>query len=243
MYMPTLFTGPVDEYWKLVNGVTVWDVSCQRQIEINGPDAFQFIRYLTPRNLSGSEAGKCLYVLLTDEHGCIVNDAVLLHLDDKKFWLSAGDGDALLWIQAVAINSGFDVQVLEPDVSPVQGQGPKSPHMMHALFGDWILKLGYYCLKEVMLDDIPVVVSRTGWSGELGLEIYLRNHCHGDRMWEMIMAAGEPWNIAPIAPSAIRSIEGGLLSYGSDITRQDNPYTLGMGQLVDLDQSHDFFGK
>ena len=243
MYLPTVFTGPVDEYWKLVNDVTLWDVACQRQVEISGPDALAFVKYLIPRNLQSSEPGRCMYVLLTDENGGIVNDAILLHLSNEQLWLSPGDGDALLWVQGAALNSGFDVHVHEPDVSPLQVQGPKSPQVMKALFGDWILEMGYYRMKETMLDDIPVVVSQTGWSGELGFEIYLRDHYQGDRLWEMIMSAGEPWNIAPTAPSTIRSIEGGLLSYVSDITRDDNPYTLKFDRLADLDQEHDFIGK
>ena len=243
VFMPTVYTGPVNEYWKLVNAVTLWDVTCQRQIEISGPDALRFVQFITPRNISSSEAGKCIYVLLTDNHGGIVNDAVLLHLDDDKLWLSPGDGDALFWVQGAAVNSGFDVKVHEPDVSPLQLQGPKSPHVMQALFGNWILELGYYRMKEVLLDDIPVVVSRTGWSGELGYEIYLRDHHYGDRLWEMIMAAGKPWDIAPIAPSLIRSVEGGLLSYYSDITQQDNPYTLDMHRMVDLEMKDEFIGK
>ena len=243
VYLPTVFTGPVDEYWKLVKGVTLWDVACQRQIEVSGPDALRFTQTLTPRNLSNSEIGKCLYVLLPDEQGGIVNDAVLLHLAENRLWLSPGDGDALLWVQGAAINSGMDVTVHEPDVSPLQLQGPKSPQVARALFGDSILALGYYKLVETYLEDIPVVVSRTGWSGELGYEIYLQDSKDGDRMWELIMAAGEPWGIAPIAPSTIRSVEGGLLSYVSDINRSDNPYTLGMHRLVDLDMKHDFVGK
>ena len=243
VFLPTVYTGPTDEYWKLVNGVTLWDVTCQRQIEISGPDARLGIRYITPRNLSSSEAGKCMYVLLTDEQGGIVNDAVMLHLNDEQFWLSPGDGDALLWVQGLAVNSGMDVRVFEPDVSPLQLQGPKSTQVIQALFGDWPLELGYYRMKETMLDGIPLVISRTGWSGELGFELYLRDHQQGERLWDMIMNAGAPWDIAPIAPSTIRSIEGGLLSYFSDISRDDNPYTFNMDRLVDLEQAHDFVGK
>jgi glycine cleavage system aminomethyltransferase T len=243
VFMPTVYAGPTDEYWKLVNGVTLWDVTCQRQIEIAGPDALRFIKYITPRNLSSSEAGKCMYVLLTDEKGGIVNDAVMLHLNDEQFWLSPGDGDALLWVQGLAVNSGMDIRVFEPDVSTLQLQGPKSTQVIQALFGNWPLELGYYRMKETTLDGIPLVLSRTGWSGELGFELYLRDHRHGERLWDMIMKAGAPWDITPIAPSQIRSIEGGLLSYFSDISRDDSPYTLGMDRLVDLDQEHEFVGK
>ena len=148
MYMPTLYTSPVEEYWSLVGGVTLWDVSCQRQIEITGPDALRFIQLLTPRNLARCKAGQCLYVLITDEDGGIINDAVLLVLGPRHFWLSPGDGGILLWALGVAVNSQMDVTIVEPDISPLQLQGPKSPQVAQTLFGDWILDLKYYRLRE-----------------------------------------------------------------------------------------------
>ncbi len=243
MYMPTMYTDPVTEYWSLVNDVTVWDVACERQVEISGPDAFDLVQYLTPRDMSKCEVGQCQYLVLTDEDGGIVNDAVLLRLGEQRFWLSAGDTDALLWISGVAINSGLKVQIFEPDVSPLQLQGPNSPQVARALFGDWALQLDYYWLKETSLDGISLVVARTGWSGELGYELYLQDSARGDQLWESIMQAGKAFNIAPIAPSTIRSIEGRLLSYMSDIRRADNPYILGMDRLVQLDKPGDFIGR
>ena len=242
-YMATTYGDSVAEYWSLVNDVTLWDVTCQRQIEISGPDAFKFIQFLTPRDLSKCQVGQCRYLLLTDNDGGIINDAVMLRLQEQQFWLSPGDGDVLLWALGVAVNSGMDVHVHEPDVSPLQLQGPRAPHVAKALFGDWALKIKYYWLKETMLDDIPLVVSRTGWSGELGYELYLRDGKYGDALWERVMQAGRPYGIVPAAPSAIRSVEGGILSYVSDITRDDNPYVLGFDRLVDLDQPDDFIGK
>ena len=243
MYMPTGYTDPVDEYWKLVGGVTLWDVACERQIEVSGPDAARFVQYLTPRNLARCGVGSGRYVLLTAEDGGIVNDAVLLRLGEGHFWLSPGDGDALLWAQGAAIHSGMRVQIHEPDVSPLQLQGPRSPEVARALFGEWAVGLGYYRLRETQLDGIPVVLARTGWSGEIGYELYLRDGRRGEELWERIMAAGRPYEIAPIAPSTIRSVEGGLLSYGSDIGRSDDPFTLGFDRLVDLDQEAEFIGK
>jgi glycine cleavage system aminomethyltransferase T len=243
MFMPTCYTSPVEEYWSLVKGVTLWDVSCQRQIEITGPDALGFTQLLTPRDLSNCKAGQCLYVLITDEDGGIVNDAVLLVLGPQRFWLSPGDGDILLWTLGVAVNSGMDVSIVEPDVSPLQLQGPKSPQVAQALFGDSILDLKYYWLLETELDGIPLVISRTGWSGELGYEIYLQDGRQGENLWEKVMSAGEPYEIKPIAPNLIRSIEGALLSHGSDITLEDDPYTLGLGRLVNLDKEGGFIGQ
>jgi aminomethyltransferase len=243
MFMPTGYIDPVDEYWKLVNGVTIWDVACERQVEIMGPDAARFAQHLTPRNLSKCAVGQCRYVLLTAEDGGIINDAVLLKLREDQFWISPGDGDVLLWAQGVALNSGMSVEITEPDVSPLQLGGPKSPQVVKKLFGDWALGLKYYHLRETELRGIPVVLARTGWSGEISYEIFLRDGSRGDELWEMVMEAGKPHGIAASTPSTIRSVEGGILSYVSDIRRQDNPFTLGYDRLVDLDQEADFVGK
>jgi aminomethyltransferase len=243
MYMPTSYTDPVTEYWSLVNDVTLWDVACQRQVEISGPDAYEFVQYLTPRDMSKCDVGQCQYLVMTDEEGGIINDAVMLRLEQQRIWLSPGDGDVLLWSTAVAVNSGMDVNIVDPDVSPLQLQGPKSPQVARALFGDWATQLKYYSLKETTLDGIPLVVTRTGWSGELGYELYLRDSSFGEQLWQRVMEAGKDNNIAAIAPSTIRSVEGRLLSYMSDITRADNPFVLGMDRLVELEQPGDFIGR
>ena len=243
VYMPTAYGSDEQDYWSLVNDVTLWDVTCQRQIEISGPDAFDFIQFLTPRDMSKCEVGQCQYLALTDAAGGIVNDAVLLRLEESLFWLSPGDGDVLMWAKGVAVNSGMNVVVTEPDVSPLQLQGPKAPLVAYDLFGDWALELKYYRLHETVLDGIPLVVSRTGWSGELGYELYLRDGQHGDRLWERIMEVGKRHNIVPSAPNMVRSLAGGLLSYVSDITLNDNPYVIGMDKFVDFDQSGEFIGK
>lgn len=242
-YMPTSYSSPVDEYWSLVNDVTLWDVTCQRQIEITGPDAFPFIQILTPRDMSQCAVGQCQYMLLTNQDGGIINDAILLRVAEDRFWLSPGDGDVLMWASGAAVNSGMDVRVFEPDVSPLQLQGPKSPHVARDLFGDWVLDMKYFRLAHTELDGIPLVISRTGWSGELGFEIYLEDRHYGDKLWERIMAAGEPYRIKPTAPNTIRSIEGGLLSYISDIGLSDNPFVIGMEKFMNLDQDDDFIGK
>lgn len=243
MYMATHYGDPVAEYWSLVRDVTLWDVSCQRQIVISGPDAQPFVELLTPRDLSNCPSHRCLYVILTDQNGGIVNDAVLMHMRENEFWLSPGDGDVILWAQGIAIQSGMDVQVSEGDICPLQLQGPKSPHVAYKLFGQAALELGYYHVIETELNGLRLAISRTGWSGELGYELYLEDHIHGDELWETVMAAGEEFNIVPAAPNTIRSIEGGLLSYFSDMRRVDNPYTFGLDRLVDLDKKAEFIGR
>jgi glycine cleavage system aminomethyltransferase T len=242
-YLPASYGDNVRDYWSLVNDVTLWDVACQRQVEITGPDAFEFVQYLTPRDVSQCSVNQCQYMALTDTQGGIVNDAILLRVGEDRFWLSPGDGDVLWWAMGVAVNSGHDVIVREPDVSPLQLQGPKSPLVARALFGDWAVEMKYYWLRETTLEGIPLVVSRTGWSGELGYELYLRDGRFGDDLWERVMEAGRPHGIRPAAPSTIRSIEGGLLSYVSDITLADSPFTIGMGRFVDFEQAGEFIGK
>jgi len=243
MLLPAGYTDPETEYWKLINEVTVWDVSVERQVEITGPDAFTFTNMLTPRDLTQCSVGQCKYVVITDENGGIINDPVLARLGENHFWLALADSDTLLWAKGVALNSGLDVQIQEPDVSPMQVQGPKSKDVMQILFGDKVLELPYYYFLETELDGIPVIVTRTGWTGEVGYEIYLRDGSQGTALWERVMEAGQPYNIGPIAPSDIRRVEAGILNYGSDMTLDNNPYEVGLGWLVDLDQEADFIGK
>ncbi len=243
MYLPVFYESPEADYRRLIEAVTLWDVGVERQVEIAGPDAARFTQFLTPRNLSTCAVGQCKYVLLTTEHGGIVNDPVLLRLAEDCFWLSLADSDVLLWARALAHALGYDVEIREPDVSPLQVQGPRSFEVMRDLFGSWIEELRYFWFREAELDGIPLVISRTGWSAERGYEVFLRDGRHGDRLWDAIMEAGKPYDIGPGAPSTIRRIEGGLLSYGSDIDLDTNPYELGLGRLVDLEQKADFLGK
>jgi len=243
MYIPRDFGDPVENFWHLVNDVILCDVAVERQVEISGPDAAKFTQLLTPRDLSTLAVGQCKYVLITNHQGGILNDPILLRLAENRFWISLADSDILLWAQGVAVNSGLDVSIHEPDVSPLQLQGPKSGKVMQALFGEEINDLKYFWLREYDLDGIPVVVSRTGWSSELGYELYLQDSSMGDLLWEKIMAAGAPFNIKPGHTSSIRRIEGGMLSYHADMDINTNPYELGLDRLVALDSDADFIGK
>src|SRR5262245_9149309 len=243
MFLPTCYDDLEAEYWKLLRGVTVWDVSVERQVEITGPDAFAFTNRLTPRDLSKCAVGQGKYVLITAEDGGIVNDPVLLRLGENHFWLALADSDVLLWAKGVALHSGLDVEIREPDVSPMQIQGPKAKEVVKALFGDAVLELPYYWFLEKELDGIPVIVTRTGWTGEIGYEIYLRDGSRGVELWERVMQAGRPHGITPTGPSDIRRIEAGILNYGIDITLDTNPYEVGLGWQVELDQASDFIGR
>ena len=243
MYIPRDFGNPEQNFWNLVNDAILCDVAVERQVEITGPDAAKFIQTLTPRDLSNMAVGQCKYILITNVDGGILNDSVLLRLAENHFWLSLADSDILLWAQGVAINSGLDITIVEPDVSPLQLQGPKSGKIMQALFGDSIMDLRYYWLREVELDGIPLVVSRTGWSSELGYEIYLRNGAQGYELWEKIMAIGVPLGLKPGHTSSIRRIEGGMLSYHADADISTNPFELGLDRLMNLDMDANFIGK
>jgi glycine cleavage system aminomethyltransferase T len=243
MYIPRSFGDPEQNFWNLVNDAILCDVAVERQVEITGPDAAQFTQLLTPRNLSECAVGQCKYVLITNAAGGIINDPVLLRLEEDRFWLSLADSDVLLWAQGIATHAGLDVDIREPDVSALQLQGPKSGDIMEALFGPCIRDLKYYWLERFELDGIELVISRTGWSSELGYEIYLLDGAHGEQLWEKIMAAGEPLGLKPGHTSSIRRIEGGMLSYHADMDADTNPFELGLDRLVDLDMSADFIGK
>ena len=243
MYIPRDFGDPVQNFWSLVNDAILCDVAVERQVEITGPDAAQFVQLLTPRNLSECAVGQCKYVLITDENGGVLNDPVLLRLAENHFWLSLADSDILMWAKGVAVNSGLNVHLCEPDVSPLQLQGPKSGDIARAIFGDWIDNLKYYWLEEFELNGIPLIISRTGWSSELGYEIYLRDGSRGNELWDHIMKIGEPMGLVPGHTSTIRRIEGGMLSYQADMDCTVNPFELGLGRLVDLEMDADYIGK
>ena len=243
MYIPRDFGSPEQNFWNLIEKSILCDVAVERQVEITGPDAYKFIQLLTPRDLSKLSIGQCKYVLIVNNDGGILNDPVLLRLAENHFWLSLADSDVLLWAQGVAVNSGLDVKISEPDVSPLQLQGPTSQEIMVKLFGEDIRDLKYYWLREYKLDGIPLIVSRTGWSSELGYEIYLRDGSKGNELYEKIMAAGKEHGIQPGHTSSIRRIEGGMLSYHADADIHTNPYELGFDRLVNLETDIDFIGK
>ena len=243
MYIPRDFGNPEQNFWNLIQTAILCDVAVERQVEITGPDAAKFVQFLTPRDLSAMAVGQCKYVILTNQHGGILNDPVLLRLGANHFWLSLADSDVLFWAQGVALNAGYNVTINEPDVSPLQLQGPQSGKIMQSLFGSEIADLRYYWCRPLKLDGIDLIVSRTGWSSELGYELFLRDSNDGDRLYETIMQTGQPFDLRPGHTSTIRRIEGGMLSYHADMDINTNPFELGLDRLVDLDMEDDFVGK
>jgi glycine cleavage system aminomethyltransferase T len=243
MYIPRDFGDPEQNFWNLINDAILCDVSVERQVEITGPDATHFIQLLTPRDLSKLAVGQCKYIIITNAAGGVINDPVLLRLGEDHYWISLADSDVMLWAQGVAVNSGLDVHICEPDASPLQLQGPQSGNIMEKLFGESISDLRYYWHREISLDGIPLIVSRTGWSSELGYEIFLRDSSQGDALWEKIMEAGKAYGLKPGHTSSIRRIEGGMLSYHADMDIETNPYELGLDRLIHLEGELDFIGK
>jgi aminomethyltransferase len=243
MLLPIRYDEFGKEYERLLTAVTLWDVGVERNVEICGADGQRFAELLTARDLSKCVVGEGRYVLLTDEAGGIINDPVLLRLEENRFWLACADSDVLLWAKGVARGAGLRVELRELDVAPLQVQGPKSREVMQALFGDRVTRLRYYQFFEAAVSGIPVLVTRTGWTGELGFELYLLDPARGTALWDAVMAAGRPHGIVPTGPSDIRRIEAGILNYGIDMTLENNPYEVGLERLVDLDKASDFIGR
>ena len=243
MYMPVTYDGTIEDYKKLLDGVQLWDVGVERQVQIKGIDAESLAQFLTPRNIKKCSIGQAMYTPLTDFKGNLINDPVMLKLDDDCYWFSVSDGDLLLWTQAIAAGYKFEVDVDEPDVSPLQVQGPNSTKLMTKVFGDWINDLGFYKFKEINHESIPMVIARMGYSKELCYELFLQDHSKGDELWEILWQAGQEFNISPGSPNIILRLEGGILSYLADIDRTNNPYEVGLDWVVDLNQDDDFIGK
>jgi glycine cleavage system aminomethyltransferase T len=243
MYLPGYYGDPIEEYWALLNGVTLWDVAVERIVEISGPDASRLTNMLTCRDLTKCAPGQGKYVLITAEDGGMINDPVLLRIEPDRWWLALADSDAGLWARGVAVASGMDVTVREPEVYPVQVQGPKSKDVIRGLFGDEVADLRYYWTAQTSVDGIPVVISRTGWTGEVGYEVYLRDPARGEDLWDRIMEAGAPYDIRPIAPCEARRIEAGIFNYNSDMTIANNPFEIsGLERMVE-EQDADYIGK
>jgi glycine cleavage system aminomethyltransferase T len=240
---PTNFDDFEAEYWHLLEHVTLWDVAVERNVEVSGPDGFRFAQLLTCRDLTKCAVGQGKYVLITAPDGGILNDPVMLRIDENTFWFALADSDVLFYALGLAAHSGLDVEIREVDAAPLQVQGPKSKDLMRDLLGDDILDLRYYFFTRRDLDGIPIVVTRTGWTSEVGYEIYLLDPTKGTALWDRIMEAGAPYEIRPTGPVDIRRIEGGIFNYRADMDWTTNPFELGLDRLVDLDMDADFTGK
>jgi len=242
MWMPVGYDTPINEYWDVVERAGIWDVAVQRIVEISGPDAEAFTNLLSTRDVSKVGVGQCRYIVMTNQDGGIINDPVMLRIAPDRIWLSLADADMYLWAKGVATYSGHNVAIETPHVYTLSVQGPLSPQIVSSLFGEQILDLGYYRWMRAAVDGIDVIVSRTGYSSEVGFEVHLMGYERGNELWEKIMSVGKPMGLAPGSPNRIRRVEGGILDFGSDMTHEENPLEMGMNRLIDFDKPG-FIGK
>lgn len=243
MYMPVSYGNRMGEYDRLMNGVAIWDVAAERQVELNGPDALTLAKYMTPRNLEKFTVGQGKYVPICNHEGHLLNDPILIKLSETRYWLSIADQDLLPVAHAIAAERGLDVNVFEPDVSPLAVQGPKAEDLMVDLLGEWVREIKYFWFKSATLDGIPFKIMRSGWSKQGGFELFLEDGSRGDDLWAIIVEAGTKYEIGPGAPNYIERIESGLLSFGADTYTDSTPFEVGLGSLIDLNREDDFVGK
>jgi len=242
MLLPTSYGDPEGEYWRLIEGVSQWDVSVERQVQIEGHDAGVLAQILCARDLSKQKEGQGKYVAICNHSGTIINDPICLKLSDTLYWMSIADSDMWLWARAIAAERKLDVQISQPDVSPMAVQGPKAEDVVAHLLGDWVRDVKYFWFNETHIEDIPVVLQRSGWSKQGGFEIYLRDKKKGMRLWNIVREAGEPWGIGPGHPATAERTESGLVSVGGDTDQETSPFDIRMEKYVDTDVPDDVIG-
>ena len=231
MLLPTVFNSLEDDYFHLRESVQIWDVACERQVEVRGPDAARLLQLLTPRGLSNMQIGQCYYTPMVDETGGMINDPVTLKLADDRYWISIADSDLLLWVKGLSAGTRMDVAVTEPDVSPLAVQGPKAEDVVAAVFGERVRGIKFFRFEPMLLNGQEYIVARSGYSKQGGFEIYLQDSAFGEALWDAIEEAGKPHGIRAGGPNLIERIEGGLLSYGNDMTRLNTPHECGLGKF------------
>ncbi len=230
------------EYWAIRNAATLWDVGVERPVEIDGPDGFVLMDLLTPRDMRKCAIGQCKYTLITDENGCVVNDPVVLRLGENRFWLCPSDSDIHLWAKGVAAGMGLRATVRLTDVYPVQVQGPKSTDVLQAIMGDSIRKLRYYWWMDAQFPGkIPVIITRTGWTGEVGYEVFLMDNSRAEEMVTLIMQRGKPFGLIPAGPNHARRVEAAILNNQADMDLTTNLYELGLEWQIEPKER--FIGK
>ncbi len=242
MIMPTSYGDAEAEYWRLINGVSQWDVGVERQVQLKGKDAGKLAQILATRDLSKCKHGQGKYVAICNHRGTIINDPILLKHADDLYWLSIADSDIWFWASAIAAERGLDVEVSEPDVSPMALQGPKAEDVVAHVMGDWVRGLKYFWFRDAEVEGIPVAVQRSGWSKQGGFEIYLKDGSKGTKLWNIFREAGKPWGIGPGAPATAERTESGLVSVGGDTDEATNPFEVRLEKYVDLDVPDDVVG-
>ncbi len=243
MLLPTVFESMEADCRHLKTHVQVWDVAVERQIELNGPDATRLMRMLTPRDLSKMQSDQCCYVPVVDDKGKMLNDPVAIKHSDTRWWMSISDSDLLFWIKGLAIGADLDVQVFEPDVFPLAVQGPKSDALMEKVFGSVVHDIRFFRRKRLDFGNRSFIVARSGFSKQGGFEIYVEGAEDGMPLWEALFEAGKNLDVRPGCPNLIERIEGGLLSYGNDMTLANSPFECGLGKFCTPAEGSDFIGR
>jgi len=243
MPLPSVYQSLEEDYRHLCNHVQIWDVSAERQVEVKGPDALALIELITPRDISRCQVGQCMYAPLVDESGGIINDPLILRLADDRFWISIADSDVLLWVKGIVFGRGMDVSVFEPDVSPLAVQGPKSDDLMAEVIGPEVRDIRFFRFIETEIAGTRVIMARSGWSGQGGFEIYLQDSSKGTDLWDAICSKGEAYNLRAGCPNLIERLETGLMSYGSDMTLENNPFECGLDRFFTLGKEAEYMSR
>lgn len=242
MLMPVSYGDPDAEYDRLMTGVAQWDVAIERQVQITGPDAARLVQMLCARDLSRCKVGQGKYVPMCDHRGVLLNDPVVLKLAEDRFWISIADENIRMWSRAIARERGMNVEIVEPDVSPMALQGPKAEEVVAAVMGDWIRDIRFFWFADAEVQGIPVKIQRSGYSKQGGFEIYLMDGARGVELWNIFREAGAPWGIGPGTPNPMERVEVGMLSYGGDTDDDTDPFEAGLGAFVDLDLDDEVIG-
>jgi len=243
MPLATCFQSFEADYWHLLEHVQIWDVACERQVEVRGPDALRLVELSTPRDVSKCRIGQCIYAPLCNQLGGIINDPLVLRLAEDRFWISIADSGVLLWLQGLAIGRDFDVEVFDPVVAPCALQGPKADTVLTSVLGRDSRDIGFFRFIETTIAGTRVIVARSGWSGRGGFEIYLQDFKKGLGLWDEIWRHGEAHNIRAGCPNLIERIEAGLLSYGNDMTVDNNIFEIGLDRFVKLGKSAEYLSR
>jgi aminomethyltransferase len=232
-----------DDYWILRRKAAQFDVP-EMPLEVTGPDAVNLLDKVFARDMRKLRVGRAVYAIACNTRGGMMMDGIAIRLDEERYWYVQANGDFLGWFSAQA--AGLDVEVRDPDVWVFQVQGPRSLDILARACDDGAPDdFRYFDVRSRQIAGSPMIVSRTGWTGELGFEVYVpRREVDGAAVWRHVQAAGEPDGlvVSSLRSMQIRRIEAGILDYNTDMNQRVTPYEAGLGQFIKLDKA-DFVGK
>ena len=237
--VPTEFQEPETQYWHLCKAVQVWDVGCERQVSLRGPDADRLVQWMTPRDIRGVSSDRCVYLPLADENGRLVNDPIGMRIADDHWWLSIADSDVLLWARGLARGAGLNVTIIEPDVWPLAVQGPLADTLMQRVFGEAVMDIKFFRYAKLPYRGHEFLVARSGWSKQGGYEIYIDDVLQGQALYDELFEKGRDLDVRPGNPNQIERVESTLLSFGGDMDLRHSPIEAGLEAFMDLDKDLD----